>query len=159
MRGAADVVNDIGSTVHGPLIESGRGRSPSRRRCNGPRGPDGLIAAAHSPSDRARLGQLPRRLCTWDAPSQNFVYADTQGNIGYQATGKIPIRKSGTGAAPVDGASGDYDWTGYIPFEEMPNAYNPPDHYIVTANNRVVGDSYPHLITTIWVARLPGRPH
>jgi penicillin amidase len=50
----------------------------------------------------------------------------------------------------VDGSSGDYDWTGYIPFEEMPNAYNPPDHYIVTANNRVVGENYPHLITTIW---------
>ena len=50
----------------------------------------------------------------------------------------------------MDGASGDYDWTGTIPFDELPNVYNPPDHYIVTANNRVVGDSYPHLITTVW---------
>ena len=59
-------------------------------------------------------------LSTWDAPGQNFVYADTKGNIGYQATGRWPIRKQGNGQAPVDGASGDYDWTGFVPYEEMP---------------------------------------
>ena len=86
----------------------------------------------------------------WDAPSQNFVYADTQGNIGYQAPGRIPIRAKGQGLVPVPGWTGEYEWTGYIPFEELPFVYNPPTHYVVTANNQIVPDNYPHFITYEW---------
>jgi penicillin amidase len=89
-------------------------------------------------------------LAEFDAPGQNFVFADTRGNIGYQATGLVPIRKQGNGSVPVDGASGAYGWTGFIPFDQMPSAYNPPQGYLVTANNRIVGDSYPYLLTTLW---------
>lgn len=67
-------------------------------------------------------------------PGQNFVYADIDGNIGYQATGKLPIRTNYTGDLPVDGSSGEFEWQGYIPFEELPTAYNPPSGMIVTAN-------------------------
>lgn len=146
-----DVTMTISSTVHGPLVD---GVIPSITQPTAlqwaANGPDGLLTALVHLQTAHDWTSFRAALATWDAPGQNFVYADTAGNIGYQATGKIPIRKAGTGAAPVDGSSGDNDWTGYIPFEELPNVYNPPDHYIVTANNRVVDDSYPHLITTLW---------
>lgn len=73
---------------------------------------------------------------------QNFVYADVQGNIGWYAAGKIPIRRSGDGSTVYDGAKSDGDWTGFIPFMELPNLYNPPNGFIVTANQRIVGTSY-----------------
>ncbi|OGO64075.1 MAG: peptidase S45 [Chloroflexi bacterium RBG_19FT_COMBO_55_16] len=84
------------------------------------------------------------------APSQNLVYADVDGNIGYQTPGKIPIRASGDGSLPVPGWTDEFEWTGYIPFDEMPNTFNPPGGYVVTANNAVVEPSYPYLIALVW---------
>jgi len=89
-------------------------------------------------------------LSGWNIAAQNFVYADVQGNIGYQSTGRVPIRAQGDGTLPVPGWTGEYEWTGYIPFEEMPTASNPPQGYLLTANNKVVGDDYPHLLTADW---------
>ena len=86
----------------------------------------------------------------FDVPSQNFVYADVDGNIGYQMPSKVPIRDSGDGTLPAPGWTDDYEWDGYIPFEELPYAYNPPQGYIATANNAVVGGDYPYLISTEW---------
>jgi penicillin amidase len=83
-------------------------------------------------------------------PGQNVLYADTDGNIGYQTTGDIPIRKQGDGALPVPGWTGEYDWTGFIPFEEMPYTFNPVEGYIAPANNKIVGDDYDHFITRDW---------
>ena len=74
--------------------------------------------------------------------TQNFVYADGQGNIGWYAAGKIPLRKSGDGSLPYDGATDAGEWTGFVPFEELPHLYNPPENFIVTANQRTVGDAY-----------------
>jgi penicillin amidase len=84
------------------------------------------------------------------APSQNMVYADVDGNIGYQTPGWIPIRANGDGLLPVPGWTDDYEWSGYIPFEELPFAFNPPQGYIATANNAVVGPDYPYLIAKYW---------
>jgi penicillin amidase len=86
----------------------------------------------------------------WDAPSQNFVYADVDGNIGYQAPGRIPIRAAGDGTMPVPGWSGAYEWTGMIPFDALPTSFNPDKGYISTANNAVVGNDYPYLLTKDW---------
>ncbi|MBE3118416.1 MAG: penicillin acylase family protein, partial [Candidatus Atribacteria bacterium] len=83
-------------------------------------------------------------------PAQNLLYADVQGNIGYQMPGNIPIRKNGDGTLPVPGWTDEYEWTGYIHFDELPSVFNPPKGYIVTANNAVVGSGYPYLITTDW---------
>ncbi len=85
-------------------------------------------------------------------PMQNFVYADQEGNIGYYAAGLVPIRKQGNGAVPVPGSTDDYDWTGFIPFEDLPHSYNPPSGMIATANGRIVPDSYPFFITANWEA-------
>ena len=81
-------------------------------------------------------------LKTYGGASQNFVYADIKGNIGWYAAGKIPLRKTGDGALPYDGATNDGEWTGYIPFEELPHLYNPAEGFIVTANQRIVGTDY-----------------
>ncbi len=81
-------------------------------------------------------------LKTYGGAMQNFVYADTQGNIGWIAAGKVPIRKTGDGSLPYDGATNDGEWTGFVPFDELPQLYNPPEGFIVTANQRTVGKSY-----------------
>lgn len=74
--------------------------------------------------------------------AQNFIYADTKGNIGWYAASKIPIRRVGDGSLPYDGSTNDGDWVGFIPFDELPNLYNPPSGMIITANQRIVGTSY-----------------
>lgn len=78
----------------------------------------------------------------WSGAAQNFVYADVQGNIGWTAAGKIPLRKTGDGSLPYDGATNNGDWTGFVPFEELPSLYNPANGFIMTANQRTVGKSY-----------------
>jgi penicillin amidase len=85
-------------------------------------------------------------LSAWATPGGNFVYADVDGNIGYQATGLHPIRRTGDGTIPVPGFTGEYEWEGYIPLEEMPSSYNPDEGFLATANNRIHDDSYPYLI-------------
>src|SRR5262249_57178951 len=67
-------------------------------------------------------------------PSQNFVYADVDGHIGYYAPGRIPIRASGDGSLPADGAGGAAEWTGWVPFDALPHLFDPPDHAIATPN-------------------------
>ncbi|MFW5785701.1 MAG: penicillin acylase family protein [bacterium] len=84
----------------------------------------------------------------FDIPSQNLVFADTRGNIAYQTPGLIPVRRNGDGTFPVPGWVDDYQWEGFIPFEELPYTFNPEQDYVVTANNAVTSDRYEHLITT-----------
>lgn len=83
-------------------------------------------------------------------PAQNFVYADVNGHIGYYGAGEIPVRKTGDGSLPYDGSTGEGEWVGVIPFAQLPQAYDPPSAIIVTANNRVVGEDYPYVITREW---------
>ncbi len=85
-----------------------------------------------------------------DVAGQNAVYADVDGNIGYQATGRYPIRANGDGTVPVPGWTGEYEWLEFIPYEEHPYAFNPPEGYIATANHAVVGPDYPYLISVDW---------
>jgi len=83
-------------------------------------------------------------------PGQNTVYADVNGNIGYIMAARVPIRKKGHGEVPVPGNTDDYEWTGYIPFDQLPQALNPESGLIVTANARVVGPNYKPYLTDRW---------
>jgi penicillin amidase len=83
-------------------------------------------------------------------PGQNAVYADVDGNIGYIMAARVPIRKKGHGEVPVPGDTEDYEWTGYIPFDQLPQALNPDSGLIVTANARVVGPNYKPYLTDRW---------
>ncbi len=80
----------------------------------------------------------------YQSPTQNIVYADRDGNTGFVNAGAVPIRKSGDGRYPQDGASGEFDWTGMVPFEGWPKLFNPPAGAIVNANNAVIGSDYPY---------------
>ena len=102
--------------------------------------------------DTAQNWDEYRQAATYFAvPAQNMVFADIDGNIAYQTPGKIPIRLPGhNGEYPVPGWTDEYEWQGYIPFDKLPNAYNPPAGYIVSANNEVVGATYPYLISDEW---------
>ncbi len=84
----------------------------------------------------------------FDLPAQNLIYADVEGNIGYQTPGRIPVRRSGNGAFVAPGWTRDYDWTGFVAFDDLPSVLNPPKGYIVTANNPVVGANFPQLLGT-----------
>ena len=83
-------------------------------------------------------------------PAQNAVYADVTGNIGYVMSARVPIRKKGHGEVPVPGDTDDYEWTGYIPFDQLPQALNPESGLIVTANARVIGPDYKPYLTDRW---------
>ncbi len=87
------------------------------------------------------------------SPQQNMVYADTEGNIGFVAPGRVPVRKPENdlkGQAPAPGWDAKYDWDGFIPFEQLPQSYNPAAGEIVTANHKIVPDNYPYYITSEW---------
>jgi penicillin amidase len=88
----------------------------------------------------------------FNVPMQNFVFADAGGNIGFYAAGLVPIRKRGNGAVPVPGDTDDYDWSGFIPFDDLPHSFNPPAGIIATANGRIIPDDYPYFITADWEA-------
>ncbi len=86
------------------------------------------------------------------APALNVVYADTSGNIGYWMTGQVPKRnKEDEGAFPRDGSSGEHEWNGNLPFEEMPHALNPKRGLVFTCNNKVINDDYPHYLGNYWM--------
>lgn len=85
-------------------------------------------------------------------PQLNVSYADVEGNIGYWCTGTVPIRSNGKSFdVPVAGWTGEYDWTGFVPFEEMPHAFNPERGFIVTANNKVIPDDFPRFLGNVWM--------
>ncbi len=83
----------------------------------------------------------------YPGPSQNFVYADTDGHIAWYSAGRLPIRRASDGSLPHSPASTDGDWVGFVPFDELPQLLDPPSGRIVTANNRLVGSAYPHRVT------------
>ena len=101
--------------------------------------------------EKARNADAVREaLRHWAGPSQNVVFADTTGNIGYWCCATIPIRSKGDGLLPMPGWTGEYEWRGYVPFEAWPHVINPETGFIATANNKVVGKGYPYVITQYW---------
>lgn len=94
--------------------------------------------------------QFEAALAAFPGPAQNFVYADTAGNIGYQSAARIPIRRTGRGLFPVSGADSRYGWTGWIPFAQLPHVYDPANQILVTANGRMTPSGYPYLISNHW---------
>ncbi len=142
VKGDKPVVVDTWVTVHGPVLSTEGGKILTMRWTAA----DGfgfpfldLNRAKNWQEFRSALGDF------W-GPPQNFIYADRSGNIGYQAAGKLPVRHF-DGDVPVDGASGNYEWDGYIPYEQMPSMYNPPSGIIATANQSTFPPGYPFHIT------------
>ncbi len=150
VKGHPDEVFDVVVTRHGPVVQRAGGRAYALRwtatEPGGLTGSYALVGAARSWQEfREALRDVP-------GPAENAVYADVDGNIGFIVAARIPIRKKGNGSVPVPGDTDDYEWTGYIPFDELPQVLNPPGGVIATANARVVGPGYPHYLTDRWAS-------
>ena len=158
VNGQPDVGLDVAVTRHGPIVTElvpGETRKLALRWTlyDGARNPFFAVDSAQN------WEQFVRGFSEFDAPGQNVVYADVDGNIGYHATGKIPIRAAGDGGLPENGSDDAHEWTGYIPFDELPSIFNPPSGIIATANSRITPDKYPHSISAEWEAPWRSGPH
>ena len=94
--------------------------------------------------------EFKNALKLYPGPAQNFIFADMDGNIGYHVAANIPIRKSGDGTVPYDGTTDDGEWLSNVPFDELPQSYNPEVGWIATANNRTTGKDYKHMLGHEW---------
>ena len=151
VKGGASVVEDVRITRHGPVVAG----APAGGAPDAPALALRWAALDAGHTARASLkmqsarsaAELREALRDWHTPSQNVVFADVDGNIGYLMAGVVPTRAKGTGLVPVPGWSGEWEWNGWIPFEELPQAWNPPAGYVATANNKVVGKDYKHHVS------------
>ena len=155
VKGGADEKLEVVVTRHGPIVHSdASGKYALRWTALEPGG----LGMAHAEVSRAANWQeflAASRKIT--GPAQNAVYADVDGNIGFVVAANVPVRKKGDGSVPVPGDTDDYEWSGFIPFEEMPQAFNPASGVIATANARVVGPGYKPFLTDRWYE--PWRTH
>jgi len=142
VKGRPSVELTILVTRHGPLfVSDGSARMALRWAIAEP----GLMQYPFLDIDRARNWQeFTAALARFPGPGSNFVYADVDGNIGYQAAGKLPLRHGYAGDVPVDGSSGNFEWDGFIPFDQLPSVYNPPSSIIVTCNQNPFPPDYPY---------------
>jgi penicillin amidase len=163
VRGAEPVILAVRTTRHGPVISDLPGNY-AKTAAEGTvlalqatwlgeddRTPDAAWALDHARNWR----EFRDGLKDFAAPQQNMVYADVDGNIGFIAPARVPIRGKGDGWLPSPGWSGAYDWTGYVPFDRLPQGLNPASGRFVSANNKIVPDNYPYFLGRDW--DLPNR--
>jgi penicillin amidase len=170
VKGAPDVQLTVRETRHGPVISDVFASAADALR-GGRVGDDTVLAfrwsALAEDDGTIRAGLALNRAGNWaeflaalrdfHAPQQNMVYADIDGNIGFVAPGRVPVRDAANdlrGLAPAPGWNARYDWKGFVPFDELPRSYRPADGMIVTANQRIVPDDYPHFISAEWTLPL-----
>ena len=146
IKGQPDVVEEVLITRHGPVINSLAselaGEQPLALRWTGLE-PNRMTEALVAMWRARSCQEFHLALRKWAVPTQNVVYADTDGNIAYTFPGLIPVRARGNGKVPVPGWTDEYEWIGYVPYDALPHLYNPPQGFIATANNRTVAPDYP----------------
>jgi len=142
VRGSKPVEIDTWITRHGPVIAHANGKSYSMRWTAA----EGFGYPFFDVDRAQNWQQFRSALEDFWGPAQNFVYADRAGHIGYQISGKIPIRRDFTGGEPLDGASGKFEWSGYIPFEQLPSIFDPGEGIIVTSNQNPFPPTYPYRV-------------
>jgi penicillin G amidase len=150
-------VVELKFTVHGPVIhEDRKGRRAVVLRWVGSEpGTAGYLASLSL--NRARSWpEFQKALERWKVPSENLLYADVDGNIGWQVAGLTPVRRGWSGLLPVPG-DGRYEWQRFLPASELPGAFNPPSHFLATANHNILPPGYPHALAFLWAD--PARFH
>ncbi|MEO6965959.1 MAG: penicillin acylase family protein, partial [Acidobacteriaceae bacterium] len=149
VRGGRDIQLDLRRTDHGPVITP---LLPHEHRTLALRwtiyDPGAVTIPFYQVNSAQNWDQFRSAFALFGGPPQNAVYADTAGNIGYQAVGKIPMRPNGLAAVPI--TDSHHEWQGYISFDQLPSVYNPPDGILATANSRVTPDGYPYPLTLDW---------
>ncbi len=155
IRGGDAVRIDVRETRHGPLLEVetigvadveyaplDRAYALRWTAADGLLEPSALVEVANATD----FGAFREALRGLSCPGQNVVYADVDGTIGYQLTGRYPVRRAGDGTIPVPGWTSEHEWDGWVPYEDLPWSKDPVRGYLATANNRTHGEDYPHLI-------------
>lgn len=155
VRDADPVIFTVRETVHGVIIND---FSAMARRTDQP---IAMRWSGHDVSDEVTAFLKLNLATNWDefseaashfaVPGQNMVYADKDGNIGWRPFLKVPIRKGANTLRVLPGASGEYDWQGYVPFNEMPYLFNPPQGYVATANHQTITSDFPYYVTHYWL--------
>ena len=153
-KGGDPVNFTVRKTVHGVIISDlhpllKESNQPVAMRWSGQDVSD-ILRAFTQVNLAENWDQFSDALQTFGVPGQNFVYADRQGNIGWRPVVHLPIRKEADRLLLRDGASGEWDWQGYVPFAEMPYLYNPPEGFIATANNNTVGENFAPYVSRYW---------
>ena len=151
VKGKPDVTLDVVTTRHGPIITElvpGETRQIALRWTL----QDGMGQVFFDVNSAQNWDEFRKAFSTFGAPGQNVMYGDVDGHIGYQATGRIPIRAAGDGSLPVSGGDDAHEWKGRIPFDEMPHVYDPPSGILASANGRIAPNGYKYSISTEWDA-------
>jgi len=151
VKGKPDVTFDVVTTRHGPIITDlipGETRKIALRWTL----QDGEGLVFFDVDSAQNWDEFRKAFSAFGAPGQNVMYGDVDGHIGYQATGRVPIRASGDGSLPVSGSDDAHEWKGWIPFDQMPHVYDPPGGILASANGRITPDGYKYSISTDWDA-------
>jgi penicillin G amidase len=151
-RDAPEVL-DVRLTHHGPLVNEALGADeaePLALRWQSLDQPTAFAGMFELHGIRSGP-ELVAKLEGHSSPASNLVWADRHGSIGYKLIGRLPLRKGGCPDLPKPGWTGEFEWEGTIPYDELPEAVDPDSGFLVTANNRIVGDEYPHHITSDWL--------
>jgi len=144
---------EVRSTHHGPIVNEALGTDKgeplalawqSLAEATAFAGMFELLDVASGP-------ELVAKLAGHTSPASNLIWGDRHGSIGYKLVGRLPRRRGGCPDLPKPGWSGEFEWEGTVPYEELPEVVDPESGFLVTANNRIVGDDYPHHITSDWL--------
>ena len=149
VKGQAARAVEYRYTIHGPVIFEDRRRAYALKWVGAEPGGAGYLPALSLMRAR-NWTEFKAGVARYKVPSENLVYADRLGNIGWLAAGWSPIRKNWSGLLPVPGAAGEYEWQGYLPLADHPQKYNPPQHFVATANHNILPENYPRQIAYEW---------
>ncbi len=147
------VVLEVRSTHHGPIVNEALGADEAEPLAlrwltlDEPTTFSGMFELTEISSGPALVAKLEDHT----SPASNLIWADRHGSIGYKLIGRLPLRRGGCPDLPKPGWSGEFEWEGTIPYDELPEVVDPESGFLVTANNRIVGDDYPHHITSEWL--------
>lgn len=150
VKGAAPETVTLKFTEHGPVLweDAAHHRALALRWVGVEPGTAGYLASLSV--DRAQnWNEFLTALERWKLPPENMIYADVDGNIGEQSAGLTPIR-NWTGLLPVPGAEGKYEWSGFVPLDQLPRTFNPADGWFATANNRTIPEDYKYKVGYEW---------
>ncbi|HEU5360984.1 MAG TPA: penicillin acylase family protein [Candidatus Deferrimicrobiaceae bacterium] len=158
VRGKREETLSVWETPHGPILSpvlSGAFGALSLRWV----GFDGgdALGALHDLNRARNREEFTAAVAKFPHPAQNIVYADRGGNIGVVTAGRIPVRRGGSGLLPVPGDTGEWEWTGTVPFSENPKVWNPPDGFVAAANFPPAGTAYPHYLSRLYEPPDRGR--
>ncbi|MDX6634965.1 MAG: penicillin amidase [Solirubrobacterales bacterium] len=147
------VALEVRATHHGPIVNEALGADEGEPLALAWQALSESTAfeAAFELLDISSGRELVAKLEGHTAPASNMVWADSSGSIGYKLIGRLPIRRGGCPDLPKPGWSGEFEWDGTVPYEELPEVTDPESGFVITANNRIVGDDYPHHITSDWL--------